>query len=106
MRAPAGVATTEQLLSFGFAIFVGGFVSNDPMHAALYEAHAGYALPSLHVIGRSDRIVPPEASRALATRFQAPHVVEHDGGHVIASTAEVRRALGAFIDDQSASSLG
>jgi predicted esterase len=103
MRASEGIPTSRQPLRFGFAIFVGGFVSNDPAHAALYAAQASYTLASLHLIGRSDRIVPPEASHALAARFQAPQVLEHGGGHVIASTAEVKRALSAFLDAQRGS---
>jgi len=101
LRASHGVATKERPLLFGFAILVGGFVSNDPVHAALYSEQESYSLASLHLIGRADRIVSPEASRALAARFHAPQVVEHDGGHVIASTAEVKRALQAFLDGQA-----
>jgi predicted esterase len=103
MRAADQIATKEQPLRFALAILVGGFVSNDPAHASLYAAHASYSVASLHLIGRSDRTVPPEASHALATRFRAPRIVEHDGGHVIASTAEVKRALSAFLDVRTAS---
>jgi predicted esterase len=102
LRAADGVPSHEQPLQFGFAILVGGFVSNDAAHLALYAAQQSYALASLHLIGRADRIVPPEASRALAARFAAPLVVEHDGGHVIASRAEVKQALSAFLNEQQA----
>jgi predicted esterase len=102
MRSPDGAATSEQPLQFGCAVLVSGFVSQDPAHAALYRARASFALPSLHVIGRSDRVVPPEASLALATRFEAPTVVEHEGGHVIANSEPVRQAMATFFGERSA----
>jgi predicted esterase len=100
MRAPGGVQTQQHPFAFGFGILVGGFVSNDPAHASLYVARESFALPSLHVIGRADRIVPTDASRALAARFEAPLIVEHDGGHVIPSGPEARAALAAFLKQQ------
>jgi len=80
-----------------FAIMVGGFMSRDRQHAPLYEALEASGPPSLHVIGRADIIVPSEASRALASRFPAPLIVEHDGAHVIAATPAIRRATLAFL---------
>jgi acetyl esterase/lipase len=82
----------------GFAIVVGGFPSNDARHAHLFEAPGGIAVPSLHIIGQRDTIVPSGTSRALAARFAAPVIVEHDGGHVIADTPEVRDATARFLD--------
>jgi pimeloyl-ACP methyl ester carboxylesterase len=97
MRAPDGIATARAPLVFGFAVCVSGFPSNDPRHAALYAATERFALPSLHLIGRIDGVVPAAASLTLATRFQNPDVVEHAGGHVIPSTPEVRAALAALL---------
>jgi predicted esterase len=82
----------------GFAIMVGGFVTGDLEHQPLYEALAQAQVPSLHLIGRNDNIVAPRASQALAQRFTAPLVLEHDGGHVIAATPEARRAARQFLD--------
>jgi alpha-beta hydrolase superfamily lysophospholipase len=81
---------------------VGGFVSNDPAHAALYESRASFALPNLHMIGRADSVVPSEASRALAARFESPQLLEHDGGHTIASTPEARSTFSEFLKSRTA----
>jgi pimeloyl-ACP methyl ester carboxylesterase len=97
LRSPNGVPTETQPLAFDFAILIGGFVSNDPAHAALYAAGESYALPTLHVIGRADRIVTSEASLSLAARFANPLLAMHDGGHVIASTDAVRAVFSAFL---------
>jgi pimeloyl-ACP methyl ester carboxylesterase len=83
---------------FDFALMVGGFASRDPDHAAAFDISGGIDVPSLHVIGRADTIVSPHASRALASRFRAPVVVEHDGGHVIPGTSSVLAAVAEFVD--------
>lgn len=80
-----------------FAMIVGGFASRDARHAALFETPGGIDVPSLHIIGRSDAIVPPHVSHALASRFRAPRIVEHDGGHAIADTHAVRGAAQEFL---------
>lgn len=81
-------------LGFEFAILASGFVSNDPEHADLYRH---LSLRSLHLVGRADRIVPREASLALAARFDAPVLFEHTGGHRIPSDAAARAAVDAFL---------
>jgi predicted esterase len=98
LRAPDGVRTRDQPLTFDFAILVSGFVSNDPAHASLYARKASYALPSLHIIGRSDGVVPPRDSSDLAARFGDPTVLEHPGGHVVASDPSTRADVRAFLD--------
>ena len=89
LRAPDGRSTAERPLVFGFAIVVSGFPSNDPDLARLYERADAYALPSLHVIGRTDGVVAPATSRALAAHFVNPVVVEHGGGHVVVDDPRV-----------------
>ncbi|HEX3760094.1 MAG TPA: hypothetical protein VHW23_15365 [Kofleriaceae bacterium] len=80
-----------------FAILAGGFASRDARHATLLERAGGIAVPSLHLIGRRDGVVAPRDSHALASRFAAPAVVEHDGGHVIPSTPGVVSAVRQFL---------
>lgn len=88
----------ERPLAFDFAVIVSGFASSDPRHAAYYAAQERYALPSFHLIGRTDGIVQPAASLRLASRFSDPTIVHHDGGHVIASTTEVREHYRQFLE--------
>jgi len=90
------LAVVEPAPLLRFAIMIGGFQSADARHAPWFAA-GPLAVPSLHVIGRADSIVSPAASHALAARFAAPVVVEHDGGHVIADTPAVRTASRAFL---------
>jgi acetyl esterase/lipase len=82
-------------LPFDFVIMVGGFVAKDPDLARRYGRRT---MPSLHIMGRSDTIVPIAESRALAERFTDPVIIEHAGGHVIASEPAVRDGVRAFLE--------
>ena len=96
-EASAGDALGRSI-AFDFAVMVGGFVSADPDLASLYGERLNYALPSVHVIGLSDAIVPPVASIELASRFSNPLILEHDGGHIIPTAPQIRQRLGIFLE--------
>jgi hypothetical protein len=87
-RAPRG-------LDFGFAIMVGGFTSFLPQHADLFPRPL--TIPSAHVIGRGDGIVPRSDSLELAGRFAGPLVLEHSGGHVIPADRTVAEPIARFL---------
>lgn len=98
MRSSESGAGGRKPLSFEFAMMVGGFRSDSPKHADLYASRESYALPSLHIMGRSDSIVPIEDSRVLSDQFSSPIVLEHPGGHVIAATPSIRNEVALFFD--------
>jgi|SRR5882724_6887560 len=98
MRSPDARPTVELPLCFDFCVMVGGFLSNDSAHAGLYARQASYDLPSCHIIGRSDSIVPSAASERLALQFPQRLVLEHGGGHVIAATPEIRDRFADFLE--------
>ena len=68
-----------------FAVMVSGFPTTDPGLAKLYDDTSSYRLPSLHLVGRTDGIVPTRISRELAKKFAdlARDAVEARGGRVI-----------------------
>jgi predicted esterase len=82
-------------LDFGFAIMVGGFTSFLPQHADLVRRPL--TIPSVHVIGRSDGVVPRSDSLKLAGRFADPLVLEHSGGHVIPGNRSVAEPIDRFL---------
>jgi pimeloyl-ACP methyl ester carboxylesterase len=89
---------------FEFAIMVGGFTSAMPQHAALFRHKL--TVPSVHVTGQADAIVPRRDSLLLADRFADPLIIEHPGGHVIpgepAVTAPIAGFLAGFARDTGA----
>jgi predicted esterase len=82
-------------LSFEFAIMVGGFTSTMPQHAELFRHKL--TVPSVHVTGRADVIVPRRDSLLLADRFADPLVIEHPGGHVIPADRAVTTPIADFL---------
>jgi pimeloyl-ACP methyl ester carboxylesterase len=100
LRAPDGKTTPDKPLAFDFAMTAGAFLANDPALAKLYEAKASYDLPSLHIIGRADSIVPGEASRKAAAKFARPVVLEHGGGHIVAATPEICKQCAFFLEER------
>jgi Serine hydrolase (FSH1) len=82
-------------LDFRFAIMVGGFTSFLPQHADLFRRPL--TIPSVHVIGRSDGIVPQPDSLKLAGRFADPLVLEHGGGHIIPGDRAVAGPIARFL---------
>lgn len=102
LRAPSGNATAERPVQFDFAVVISGFPSVDPDHAQLYQSKDSFDVPSLHIVGRNDFLVPPPLSFDLASRFTSPVILEHAGGHIITGTAEVRAGYRQFIEDRVA----
>ena len=88
-------------ISFDFAIMVGGFASNDGSHADLYQHGAEYSLPSAHIIGKSDFVVPSSHSDHLASFFVDPLILRHPGGHVIPGDPQVRNSVAAFLQQRA-----
>jgi fermentation-respiration switch protein FrsA (DUF1100 family) len=80
---------------FEFAIMAGGFTSTMPQHAELLRHKL--TIPSVHVTGRADAIVPRRDSLLLADRFADPLVIEHSGGHVIPGEPAVATPIASFL---------
>jgi predicted esterase len=98
LRSPDGKSSEHAPLAFNFAIMAGGFLANDPSLARLYASTASYEIPSIHMIGRSDSVVRSEYSRMLASKFNKPLLLEHDGGHVIAASSGIRQQVASFLE--------
>jgi pimeloyl-ACP methyl ester carboxylesterase len=86
-------------ISFDFAIMVSGFTSTMPQHAHLFTRKL--RVPSLHVIGRADGVIPMRDSLLLADRFADPVIIEHAGGHVIPDAPAITTRIADFVANQS-----
>ncbi|XP_034608494.1 esterase OVCA2 [Trachemys scripta elegans] len=80
---------------FQFAILVAGFKSRAAPHSGYYREPI--AVPSLHVLGDTDRVIPPGLSRELASHFVDPAVLTHPGGHFVPAAAPQKRAYLEFL---------
>jgi predicted esterase len=91
----------EAGISFDFAMMVGGFARNDGSHAGLYQRKSEFSLPSVHIIGKSDFVVPSSHSDHLASFFKNPLILRHSGGHVVPSDPQVRNGAAAFLQERA-----
>ena len=82
-------------ITFDLAIMVGGFTSTARQHASLFTHRLH--VPSLHVMGRNDVVIPIRDSQLLAERFAEPVIVEHTGGHVIPDDPAITTRIAAFM---------
>lgn len=86
-----------RLLQFG--ILVSGFPTRAVAHKGLVGPDAEVPVPSLHVWGEEDELVPPTASAILFEQF-APSSREklvHPGGHCVPQKKNERERIVAFV---------
>ncbi|KAM3933268.1 esterase OVCA2 isoform 2-T2 [Leptodactylus fuscus] len=81
---------------FDFAMLVAGFKSCASEHAHFYKEPI--TVPSLHVFGDTDRVIPKDMSQELAAHFVNPVLVTHPGGHYIPVCAEQKKLYFTFLD--------
>lgn len=85
----------EPEFSFRFAILVAGFRSACKEHQTFYNAPL--QIPSLHVFGLEDRVIPDNMSRELLPSFQDPQVLTHPGGHFVPAASAHRQTYQDFL---------
>lgn len=80
-----------------FIILVSGFC---PRGLGLKEdiLQGPLSVPSLHVFGDTDRVIPSQESMQLCSRFAGAIALTHSGGHFIPAAAPQRQAYLQFLD--------
>ena len=81
---------------FNFIILVSGFTS-DKLKPSFEEQEGLISIPSLHVMGESDRNIVVARSLELASKFCQPTVCPHPGGHHLPYKGEMKERLLAFL---------
>ncbi|KAM8741116.1 esterase OVCA2 [Acanthopagrus schlegelii] len=85
----------EPEFNFRFAILVAGFRSACKEHQTFYGTPL--LIPSLHVFGLEDRVIPDNMSRELLPSFQDPQVLTHPGGHFVPAASAHRQTYQEFL---------
>uniref|UniRef100_A0A8D0L5K3 Esterase OVCA2 n=1 Tax=Sphenodon punctatus TaxID=8508 RepID=A0A8D0L5K3_SPHPU len=80
---------------FDFAIIIAGFKSQAAAHGSYYQEPI--VVPTLHVLGETDRVIPAQMSRELASHFADPTILTHPGGHFIPASAPQKRVYLEFL---------
>jgi len=85
-------------IKFDFAIMASGFKSQSLPHMKYYMDTIN--LPTLHIFGESDKVIPTEMSEALSNCFENPLVVRHEGGHYLPASAPQKHDYQKFFKHQ------
>ncbi|XP_073335494.1 esterase OVCA2 [Pagrus major] len=86
----------EPEFNFRFAILVAGFRSACKEHQTFYSTPL--LIPSLHVFGLEDRVIPDNMSRELLPSFQDPQLLTHPGGHFVPAASAHRQTYQEFLN--------
>nr|XP_057943251.1 esterase OVCA2 [Doryrhamphus excisus]XP_057943252.1 esterase OVCA2 [Doryrhamphus excisus] len=81
---------------FRFAVLVAAFRSTCTQHHKFYSSPV--MMPSLHVFGLEDRVIPDRMSRELLPCFQDPHILTHPGGHFVPAGSAHRQTYQNFLE--------
>ncbi|XP_017874448.1 PREDICTED: esterase GA18864 [Drosophila arizonae] len=81
-----------------FAVLSSGFISGSLVHMSAYEERI--TIPTLHIYGLTDEIIPKEMSESLAAHFRNVEVLEHSGGHYFPATAQQKQTYINFFQDR------
>lgn len=78
-----------------FAILAASFRSGSLAHLNYYEE--SIIIPSLHIYGEADTIIPQIMSDSLASVFEEATIVTHPGGHYFAASSAHRQVYIDFL---------
>ncbi|XP_017758557.1 PREDICTED: esterase OVCA2 [Eufriesea mexicana] len=73
-------------IKFDFVIIISGFKSLCAPHAIYYNEMI--SIPSLHVYGKNDQVIPTEMAREVSEMFINKTDIIHEGGHYIPGKKE------------------
>jgi hypothetical protein len=88
-------------IRFKFAILIAGFKSGQLMHDIYYDLDNKINIPSLHLIGTGDKVIPSDMALKLTNYFVDPKVHMHEGGHFIPVNAESKKSFIDFLTEMS-----
>ncbi|CAH2219953.1 esterase OVCA2 [Pelobates cultripes] len=81
---------------FDFAVLVAGFKSRASEHEEYYQQPI--TVPSLHVYGETDRVIPDHMSQELVLHFEKPVTLTHAGGHFVPASAQQKKVYLEFLN--------
>ena len=88
-------------IRFKFAILVAGFKSGQKQHDIFYNLENKINIPTLHLIGNGDKVIPSDMSLTLTNYFVNPKIHMHEGGHFIPVNAESKIAYIDFLNEMN-----
>ena len=88
-------------IDFKFAVIVSSGKSSLKQLESYFDSSQSLPIPTLHMYGNSDKIVPSERSIELTGYFEKPMIFNHEYGHCIPYTNEARESYSDFFKQMS-----
>ena len=85
-------------INFNFVIIAAASQSSEMHHAVFYDLNTRIDMPSLHIIGKTDKLVPEEKALELAHYFVDPIIYVHEQGHFIPNNTDSKKVYSDFFD--------
>ncbi|XP_026993279.1 esterase OVCA2 [Tachysurus fulvidraco] len=86
----------DPIFNFRFAILVAGFRSACAQHQYFYKG-VNITMPSLHVFGQDDKVIPEQMSRDLLSLFIGADILTHQGGHFVPAASAHKHIYQEFL---------
>jgi predicted esterase len=86
-------------IKFKFAIIIAGFKSGQSQHEMYYNSASKLNIPTLHVLGTEDKVIPYDMSLKLSDYFLEPKVYTHNFGHYIPVNAESKAIYDDYLEE-------
>ena len=90
-------------LGVKFGILVSAFISKCGDHEQCYEklknSDKKIKIPTLHIYGQTDKVIPTEMSNALLHFYETPTSIEHEGGHFVPTPGAIKKDLSEFLEN-------
>jgi hypothetical protein len=91
--------TKYKNIKFEFGIISATCKSSEEKHEIFYDLNKKVTMPTLHIIGKADKLVNLEKSLELTNYFVEPRVFLHELGHCIPWNAEAKQVYVQFFED-------
>ncbi|KAJ2521135.1 hypothetical protein H4217_001587 [Coemansia sp. RSA 1939] len=78
-----------------FLVLAGAFLLSEPGYKYLYAEKIN--VPSFHMSGEYDTVIPRDEARAASSIFESPVLFDFVGGHFIPQTPQCASAMAAFV---------
>ncbi|XP_037508007.1 esterase OVCA2 [Rhipicephalus sanguineus] len=92
--------------SFKFGVLVAGFRSRSSAHDYLFAQEGAIDVPTLHVVGETDNIIPKAQATEILPFFVSPSVLYHPGGHFLPTSSECKAEYNAFLKKMASAHNG
>ena len=81
-----------------FAIMSSGFCSGSLAHKNYYDKTI--EIPTLHIYGKTDQIIPYEMSELLMESCENVTTLPHEGGHYFPASAQLKQFYISYFQDR------